>query len=761
MDCAMKIVFLACCIQLIAASPTPLTTDSPSRESSDNAGWVYTLALSTAFIALLALCAKKGSNDTTTGAGEYKMENNPVFQPQTPSHPNTVTPPTSAPTSPPVAPQRPPSTLTPPAATPTPKPMAPQPTAAPPPRPAASHPDMALPRPPHSTAPAPAASFVDPLFAGSTVTQAPDAPALPTRARTSAPAIADPMLAAVTDYENAPAIPARRSAATLQPPPRTAAPPVQPRASAPTVDTAYLTPVSQGATASGPPPPQPAARRAPKGYALVSLAGEGSGVTGEVVSPDQMALTSASVQVADMQGQLSKRQVPRNRINLVKQLGSGNFGEVYKATYTEISGQVLEVAVKSLKDADDEKQTRLFLLEAQIMMEFDHVNVLKLLGVTTTDTPWCMVTELCEFGDLKDLLTTLHDREFILNCEEKLRLLGNVAAGMHYLSTLQFIHRDLAARNCLVTSDGSVKIGDFGMSRLVLADEDYYRSHITDMLPLRWMAVESMENLKFTLKTDVWSFGVVGFEIFSYGAKPYGKLSNLILHSEVSKGMRPEQPEGCPDPVYELFKLCWHNFPEGRPTFREVYEMVADLHAQEIKRAHHRMIRDLGVMFRMALDNPNGPASDPYKTLPPTPGEEEEEGDDPYKKLEGEHKTYIDTKFLPPLPSLSTNTLEKDSMPFFHGSISRTAAERLLMSQGRILDLEGCFLVRTSSSNPNDYTLSAIFEAKVWHYRIQKLDSGRYRFYGSEYDSLPELINYHSQFKGSVLLGVLTRHCEA
>eukprot|EP00730_Choanoeca_flexa_P001620 TRINITY_DN10712_c0_g1_i3.p1 TRINITY_DN10712_c0_g1~~TRINITY_DN10712_c0_g1_i3.p1 ORF type:complete len:791 (+),score=154.72 TRINITY_DN10712_c0_g1_i3:150-2522(+) len=781
------VVLLA--VQLSHAVPTHVSNeDDPSEGEASNI--FLALGLGVAFVLVLALCASK-NDDAPSEPHVPSMETNPAYKPS----PVSIAPSSHQATTATATLQKPPPR---PSLEPSPprdatirtrpvenRPLsdARTPTSLPP----ASDPSRATLRKPMSapteSAPTrpPPAGFVDPLFAGSGVRD-PNAPAVPKRGSGTLQlhSTADPTLPP-PDYENAPSVPARNS--LVPPVPRDvkpgavspgndpAAPPVQrtnkpgappPRPSKDS-DSDYLMPLSpDSSTQNTGGSPQPPPRRAPKGYTLVTL-GDGDPALASSAtphSPQQMALTSASVQVADMQGQLSNRQLPRNRLNLTEQLGSGHFGDVFRATYTEISGHVMDVAVKSLKDAEDEKATRLFLLEAQIMMEFNHPNVLKLIGVTTVDMPWCMVTEMCEFGDLRELLVTLDQHDFILNCEEKLRLLGDVAAGMHYLSTLQFIHRDLAARNCLVTADGRVKIGDFGMSRLVLADEDYYKSQATDMLPLRWMAVESMENLKFTIKSDVWSFGVVGFEIFSYGGKPYGKISNLILASEVAKGMRPLQPSRCPDDVYALFKHCWHHFPEGRPTFREVYEMVADLHAKEIKRAKQRVIRDLGVMFRAVRNNPEAAASDPYKSLPDLSVEEDENGDDPYKKLEGGHKTYIETKFLPPLPTASTQGLELDTMPFFHGNISRTAAERLLMSQGRIIDLEGTFLVRTSSSNPNDYTLSVIFEAKVWHYRIQKLDSGRYRFYGSEYDSLPELINYHCQFKGTTLLNVLTRHCE-
>ncbi|EDQ91452.1 uncharacterized protein MONBRDRAFT_15403 [Monosiga brevicollis MX1] len=249
----------------------------------------------------------------------------------------------------------------------------------------------------------------------------------------------------------------------------------------------------------------------------------------------------------------------------------GNFGDFFRGRYTEISGKQLDVAIKTLKsEDDDEKAPRYFLLEAQIMMEFKHDNVLRLIGVVTSEKPWCIVTELCELGDLRSLLRKLKQEQFVLNVEERLRMMGNIAAGMHYLATKQFIHRDLAARNCLVDSNAIIKIGDFGMTRQILEDEDYYFVDKDDALPLRWMAIESLDTRKFTLKTDVWSFGVVCHEIFTYGDMPYKGVSNDVLPLQLMNGLRLPIPDDCPDNVYAMMRTCWYENPDERPSFKYV-----------------------------------------------------------------------------------------------------------------------------------------------------------------------------------------------
>lgn len=302
------------------------------------------------------------------------------------------------------------------------------------------------------------------------------------------------------------------------------------------------------------------------------------------------------------------------------------------------------------------------------------------------------------------------------------------------------------------------------MSRLVLAEEDYYVAREEDALPLRWMALESMANFKFSLRTDVWSYGIVCYEVFSHGGVPYGALNPMVLPVEVERGTRPEQPADCPAGVYDLMRSCWDVVPAQRPTFREIYTRIAAMHDGLVKSSRGQPQRDVASLLRYIC---KGDPADLELALKGT-GEtsagndsDDEDADDPYKKLEGDHKIYVRGKdmFLPPLPAVTPAPDDLASLPYFHGPITRPTAERLLTSQGRPHELEGCFLVRRGASNQHDLALSVIFDTKTRHYRIQAKETSGYYFYGRDYATLEHLINEHKVNKNK-LMGVLRMECQ-
>ena len=170
----------------------------------------------------------------------------------------------------------------------------------------------------------------------------------------------------------------------------------------------------------------------------------------------------------------------------------------------------------------------------------------------------------------------------------------------------KFIHRDLACRNCLVAGEGIIKIADFGMSRGIEESADYYRASEEDNLPIRWMAIESIESQKFTLRTDVWSFAVTVWEMFTYGERPYGKMNNIMIPMKLPSGLRPEQPDNCPDDVYGLMGMCWRSEAIERPTFTVIRQRL-----EELRRVHRpddsptmRCIGELATGRGSSDDNP-------------------------------------------------------------------------------------------------------------------------------------------------------------
>ncbi|EGD80604.1 TK protein kinase [Salpingoeca rosetta] len=466
----------------------------------------------------------------------------------------------------------------------------------------------------------------------------------------------------------------------------------------------------------------------------------------------QQLTSSSKVNVPDIEMDMKDKQVQRDKLTLIAELGKGFFGSVYLARYAPEQQRPMAVAVKAMHtDQDfDEKARRLFLLEAQIMAEFSHPNLLRLIGVTTTEEPWCIVTEVCEFGDLLSLLRACEHNSVIFSLDEKLLFLAQISLGMSYLASKQFIHRDLAARNCLVAGDGSVKIGDFGMSRLLQTQKEYYRpSDADDAMPIRWMAVESLTNMKFSTKSDVWSFGVVCYEVFSDGATPYGPMNLLVIQAEVESGHRLEQPSACPSNVYTLMRSMWADDPNARPSFHDVYNQLSTRYREERKRTVSA--RDLPRVIRRVLRGHLSDEDDPYKLFKKreaqakqqqavqrvaSTADEDDDDDDGYKDLDGTQMEYVDAAKLPqdvPVPE------EPKPQGYVFNSLSRPAAERMLLSQGRQEDIQGLFLLRPAS-NKRDLSLSAVQHDAVMHFRVQATKNRTYKIMGGVYSSPEDLV---------------------
>uniref|UniRef100_A0A7N8XDL7 Tyrosine-protein kinase n=1 Tax=Mastacembelus armatus TaxID=205130 RepID=A0A7N8XDL7_9TELE len=250
-------------------------------------------------------------------------------------------------------------------------------------------------------------------------------------------------------------------------------------------------------------------------------------------------------------------------------IGRGNFGEVYSG---RLRADYTPVAVKSCKENLGPEHKSKFLMEARILKQYDHPNIVKLIGVCTQKHPIYIIMELVQGGDF---LSFLRHEGHSLKPRMLVKMTENVAAGMEYLESKKCIHRDLAARNCLVAEHNVVKISDFGMSRQQ-ADGVYSAEGGLRQIPVKWTAPEALNYGRYTTESDVWSFGVLLWETFSLGMTPYTSMTNQQTRDEVEKGYRMPAPHSCPVEIARILNSCWHYDPRNRPSFKK---LRADLSA--------------------------------------------------------------------------------------------------------------------------------------------------------------------------------------
>ncbi|KAJ6641007.1 Tyrosine-protein kinase transmembrane receptor Ror, partial [Pseudolycoriella hygida] len=257
-------------------------------------------------------------------------------------------------------------------------------------------------------------------------------------------------------------------------------------------------------------------------------------------------------------------------VKFVEELGEGAFGKVYKGELTQTNGEKIFVAVKALKENASAKTQADFKREIELISDLKHANIVCILGVVLKEEPLCMLFEYMTQGDLHEFLIANSPNEGkSLTQLQFLQIAMQISEGMEYLSGHHYVHRDLAARNCLVGDSLTVKISDFGLSRDIYSS-DYYRVQSKSLLPVRWMPSESILYGKFTTESDIWSFGVVLFEIYSYGLQPYYGYTNQEVISMVRARQLLPCPEVCPSAVYSLMVECWHEQAVRRPSFPEI-----------------------------------------------------------------------------------------------------------------------------------------------------------------------------------------------
>ncbi|XP_055964011.1 protein-tyrosine kinase 6 [Sorex fumeus] len=257
-------------------------------------------------------------------------------------------------------------------------------------------------------------------------------------------------------------------------------------------------------------------------------------------------------------------ELPREEFSLHRKLGQGCFGEVFKGLW---KGQV-EVAVKVIPRADL-RQQHIIRSEIQTMKKLRHKHILSLYAVVSVGDPVYIITELMPKGSLLSLLQEPEETD--LPVSELVDFASQVTEGMCYLQSQNYIHRDLAARNILVGKNNICKVGDFGLARLI--KEGTYLSS-ERQIPFKWTAPEALTQGHYSIKSDVWSFGVLLYEIFSKGQAPYPGMSNLEASQRVNAGYRMPCPAACPPAMHRLMLACWHEDAEQRPCFLVVQERL-------------------------------------------------------------------------------------------------------------------------------------------------------------------------------------------
>ncbi|KAM6311805.1 tyrosine-protein kinase receptor TYRO3 [Aegotheles albertisi] len=302
--------------------------------------------------------------------------------------------------------------------------------------------------------------------------------------------------------------------------------------------------------------------------------------------PELIEATLESVGISDeLKMKLKDVLIQEQQFTLGRMLGKGEFGSVREALLKLDDGSFQKVAVKMLKaDIFTSTDIEEFLREAACMKEFDHPHVTKLIGVSLRSRPKgrlpipMVILPFMKHGDLHAflLMSRIGENPFNLPVQTLLKFMIDIASGMEYLSSKNFIHRDLAARNCMLDENMNVSVADFGLSKKIYSG-DYYRQGCASKLPVKWLALESLADNLYTTHSDVWAFGVTMWEIVTRGQTPYAGIENAEIYNYLISGNRLKQPPECLEDVYDLMCSCWHPEPKLRPSFgvlRSQLEMI-------------------------------------------------------------------------------------------------------------------------------------------------------------------------------------------
>lgn len=270
-------------------------------------------------------------------------------------------------------------------------------------------------------------------------------------------------------------------------------------------------------------------------------------------------------------------EVLRENITFGDEIGAGTFGKVFEGV---LSPGNKRCAIKTMIEDASKEMENDFLREACLMKSLNSACfIVKLLGVVSRDSPPLVLMELMDFGDLKNYLRSTRVTQPLGNAM-MIKMAVEIADAMTFMESHKFVHRDLAARNCMVGEDLTVKVGDFGMARDIY-ETDYYRKTDQELLPIRWMAPESLRDGEFTSLTDVWSYGVVLWEIASRAEQPYQGLSNDQVLNDVIAGATLTEPPRCPGPLAAVMVRCWKHNPLSRPNFMQIMLSLSYYHKHD------------------------------------------------------------------------------------------------------------------------------------------------------------------------------------
>ncbi|KYO30067.1 tyrosine-protein kinase Srms [Alligator mississippiensis] len=264
---------------------------------------------------------------------------------------------------------------------------------------------------------------------------------------------------------------------------------------------------------------------------------------------------------------------PRSEFTLRKKLGEGNFGEVWEGLWRN----TVPVAIKIIKQADMKAED--FTKEIQNLKSLKHEKLIQLHAVCSRGEPVFIITELMKKGNLQSYLNSLEGKS--LSTLHLLDMACQVADGMTYLEEKHIVHRDLAARNILVGDDLTCKIADFGLARLL--KDDIYSTSGSTKIPVKWTAPEAANYRTYSLKSDIWSYGILLYEVFTYGQTPYEGMTNQETIQQITRGYRLPRPSTCPSEIYLVMLECWKGNAEDRPTFFALREKLNSIYSRVYK----------------------------------------------------------------------------------------------------------------------------------------------------------------------------------